>query len=139
MTQNIPNESLPRINNPAKTVDFLGHFHGDNPARFQVGDLITFKKADGWTWPIMILGIDGEDVDAMFYDGMPHRFRCAMEDLAALRVIRIEEVDEETVSMYRRLVGLDPDLEDDEREDETDHDLNEPYAGCAKDYSEEAA
>lgn len=58
----------------------------------------------------MIMEINGCDVTAVFYDGMPHRFDYSFEDIASLRIIRIEESSTETVAMYGELVGLSEEI-----------------------------
>lgn len=94
-------------NDPHKIAAYLDEvFHAENEHPFQVGDLITFRKADGTVGSVMILEMRGNEVQAIFYDGMPHRFQCSVDDLSALRIVRIEELNAETVAMYRDLVGL---------------------------------
>ncbi|MDX3976132.1 hypothetical protein [Shinella sp.] len=96
----------PLANNPQKTADFLDLFYAPNLPIFQRGDMLTFRKADGTTSIILLLAIDGEDVEAIFYDGQPHRFICHIEDVASLRVIRIEEAGDATIAMYSDWCGL---------------------------------
>lgn len=97
----------PRANDPHRTAAYLEDvFHAENEQPFQVGDLITFRKADGAVSSVMILEMRGNDVQAIFYDGMPHLFQCSIDDLTALRIVRIEETNAETVAMYREMVGL---------------------------------
>lgn len=97
----------PRANDPHKTAAYLEEvFNTANAPIFDVGDLLTFRKANGTVGSIMILNMEGEEVSAVFYDGMPHLFQCSIEDVASLRVVRIEELSAETVAMYRDLVGL---------------------------------
>ena len=102
---------LPRANNRKTIARYLAHVRGPNPARFRVGDNVTFAKMDGQNWPLLILDIRGNDFDVICYDGNPHLVRLTMADLNALRVIRIEEYGCEAVDMYRALVGLDIDHE----------------------------
>lgn len=97
---------LPHANRPATVAAFTAFVRDDNPARFRVGDSVTFDKMDPRVWPLLILGIQGKDVEAMCYDGNPHLVLIKMADLEALRVVRIEEAGCETVDMYRGLVGL---------------------------------
>ncbi|AOF90694.1 hypothetical protein [Sinorhizobium sp. RAC02] len=97
----------PHANDPHKIATFLEEvFHASDEPIYQVGDLITFRKADRTVGSIMILEINGRDVTAMFYDGLPHRFDCSFEDIASLRIVRIEDSNTETVAMYRELVGV---------------------------------
>jgi hypothetical protein len=96
----------PLANNPQKTAAFLDLFYSPNLPIFQRGDMLTFRKADGTVGIILLLAIEGEDVDAIFYDGQPHRFICHIEDVASLRVVRIEEAGDETIAMYSDWVGL---------------------------------
>lgn len=98
---------LPRANNPKTIKRYLAHVRGQNPARFRVGDNVTFVKMDGQNWPLLILDIRGNDFDVICYDGNPHLVRLTRSDLEALRVIKIEEFGCEAVDMYRALVGLD--------------------------------
>ncbi|UNK36611.1 hypothetical protein MNR02_08795 [Shinella sp. H4-D48] len=105
--QNVPNSSLKNGNNPKTIARYLAHVRGPNPARFRVGDNVTFVKMDDQNWPLLILDIRGNDFDVVCYDGNPHLVRLTMADLNALRVIRIEECGCEAVDMYRALVGLD--------------------------------
>lgn len=77
-----------------------------NPPKFQPGDVIDFEKEGGRKWPLMILGVRGSDADVMCYDGNPHLLRLKVATLEALRITKVEASDEETVTMYRRLVGL---------------------------------
>ncbi|MCW5706745.1 hypothetical protein [Shinella sp.] len=58
--------------------------------------------------------------------------------MTAIQRNQIEKAIDVLIALLDAADG-DPDIEGDEREDETDHDLNEPYAGCHADYSEEAA
>lgn len=107
MTQNAPNSPLKNGNNPKTIAAFMDFMVAPNPARFRVGDYITFVKMNPREWPLLILDIRGNDVDVICYDGNPHLVRLKRSDLDALRIIRIEEYGYETVDMYRRLVGLD--------------------------------
>lgn len=97
---------LPHANNPATIALYLAHVRGPNPARFRVGDSVTFVKMDGENWPLLILDICGNDIDVICHDGNPHLVRLTRSDLEALRVIKIEEFGCEAVDMYRGLVGL---------------------------------
>lgn len=106
MTQNVVTKPLPLANNRAVIAAYKSYLHGDNPARFRVGDQVTFEKCDEREWPLLILGIRGKQVDAICYDGMPHLVRVKMSTLNKLRVVRIQETGCETVNMYRGLVGL---------------------------------
>lgn len=102
----------PCANDPHKTAVYLDElFQAEQDPPFQVGDLITFRKADRTVSSVMILEMRGNEVQAIFYDGMPHRFQCSVDDLAALRIVRIEETNAETVAMYSDWCGLGSDLE----------------------------
>jgi hypothetical protein len=107
MIQNVVNKALPLANNPGTIAAFLEYLHSPDAPRFQVGDGVTFQKVNGRSWPLLILGIDGDDVDVICYDGNPHLVRVKMADLEVLRVVKIVEEDDGTVDMYRRLVGLE--------------------------------
>ncbi|HEY0125288.1 MAG TPA: hypothetical protein VGC14_26695 [Rhizobium sp.] len=104
------NKPLPLINNPVLTSIFMERFRTPNPAKFQVGDQITFRKLDGSQQIILILGIDGDRVGAIFYTGMPHLIHLTLADLDALRIERIDKFGVEDVNMYRRNVGLDQEV-----------------------------
>lgn len=87
---------------------FLAAWSQPNPPQFQVGDEIEFEKADGWRWIITILGrAEGGSFECMSYDGQPHFLTADEENLAALRITARGRFDEETIAMYRRLLGLD--------------------------------
>jgi hypothetical protein len=107
MIQNVVNKALPLANNPGTIAAFLEYLHSPDECRFRVGDAVTFEKESGREWPMLILGIRGEDVDLMCYDGMPHLIQAKLAELAALRVVLITEESDETVEMYRDLVGLE--------------------------------
>lgn len=106
MTRSLANKPLKRANNAKTIAAFLAHLRSPDSPRFKVGDGVTFQKVNGRSWPLLILGIDGDDVDVMCYDGNPHLVRVKMADLEALRVVRVVEESGETVEMYRKLVGL---------------------------------
>lgn len=99
------------VNNPATILGFRLHLRSKNPAKFQVGDMITFEKASGRNWPLLILDIRGNDVDVICYNGNPHLVRIKVTTLDALRIVKIEKFNTEAVDMYRALVGLDIDHE----------------------------
>lgn len=105
--RNTVTSPLKNANNRKTIAAFMDFMVAPNPARFRVGDSITFEKMDPREWPLLILDIRGNDIDAMCYDGNPHLVRLKRSDLEALRIIRIEEYGYETVDMYRALVGLD--------------------------------
>lgn len=112
MTNPQATSPLPNANNPKTIAAFRRHLRRQNPPKFQVGDVIDFEKEGDRTWPLMILGIRGNDVDVICYDGNPHLLRLKVATLEALRVMKVEANTEETVDMYRRLVGLDIDHEE---------------------------
>ncbi|KQV34445.1 MULTISPECIES: hypothetical protein [unclassified Rhizobium] len=79
------------------------------PSRFFVGDIVRFQDVEGWTHIITILGTRPCGfVDAMTYDGRAHYIGITLEEISALRVIRVERMDQEDVDMYRRQLGLAP-------------------------------
>lgn len=94
-------------NNPKTIAAFRRHLRQQNPPKFQAGDVIDFEKEGGRKWPLMILGIRGDTADVICYDGNPHLVRIKVATLEALRVTKMEASSEETVTMYRALVGLD--------------------------------
>ncbi|RLP21995.1 hypothetical protein [Mesorhizobium sp. YM1C-6-2] len=99
---------LNTLSTPSLHDKFLAAWSLPNPARFEVGDEIEFEKSDGWRWIITILGRaeDGE-FECMSYDGQPHFLTTDEETLAALRITQRGRMDEETIAMYRDLLGLD--------------------------------
>lgn len=87
----------------------LENFYSPDPARFRIGDTITYQKACGTIGIVTILGQDAEgEVDAMFFNGRGHHVQVSLDDLCDLRIVRIETMHPEDVAMYRRLLGLDP-------------------------------
>lgn len=100
------------LNNPSHTTSlnekFLAAWAQPNPPRFEVGDEIEFQKSDGLRWIITIIGRseDGE-FECMSYDGQPHFLTADEETLAALRITQRGRMDEETIAMYRDLLGMD--------------------------------
>ncbi|GAA4178873.1 hypothetical protein [Shinella granuli] len=99
--------ALRNANNPKTIAAFRRHLRCQNPPKFQPGDLVDFEKERGRKWPLMILGIRGNDVDVICYDGNPHLLRLKVATLGALRITKVEASTDETVAMYRALVGLD--------------------------------
>jgi len=97
----------PRTNDPRVQSASIQMLQQPNPVHYKAGDELTFRKADGWIWNLTILGIDGEQVDAMMYNGMPHHIPLTLGDLDRLRILSIREHDNDFVTMYRKLVGLD--------------------------------
>lgn len=82
--------------------------HAPGPARWQAGDMITFEKADGLRWIVTILGREKSgEIQMMFYTGKPFFFMTTEDELAALRIVHIDTMNDETVTMYRRMLGLD--------------------------------
>lgn len=98
-------------NNPTTIAAFRRHLRQQNPQKFQAGDVIDFEKEGGRKWPLMILGIRGDTADVICYDGNPHLLRIKVATLEALRITKVETSTEETIAMYRALVGLDIDHE----------------------------
>ena len=97
--------TLPTTRLPEK---FMAAWSLPNPPQLQVGDEIEFEKADGWHWIITILGrAEDGDYECMVYDGTPHFLTTDEETLAALRITQRGRMDEETIAMYRDLLGLD--------------------------------
>ena len=99
--------ALRNANNPKTIAAFRRHLRCQNPPKFQAGDVIDFEKEGGRKWPLMILGVRGSDADVMCYDGNPHLLRLKVATLGALRITKVEASTDETVAMYRALVGLD--------------------------------
>lgn len=57
----------PRANDARKTAVYLEEiFHAEQDPPFQVGDLITFRKADRTVSSVMILEMRGIEVQAIF-------------------------------------------------------------------------
>lgn len=93
---------------PQAMAKIAGIMAQPDPERFQSGDVIEFQKCDGWKWPVTILGRNAAgDFDAMFYTGEPWHFTATEDELAALRIVRVDVMDGESVTMYRRLLGLE--------------------------------
>ncbi|MFK3848109.1 hypothetical protein ACI2J5_01245 [Agrobacterium pusense] len=80
----------------------------DNADRFKAGDMINVTKPDGSQAWILILGIQGcGKVEAAFWIGLPQLFETTVDELARLRVIRVEKMGKADVEMYRQWVGLE--------------------------------
>lgn len=83
-------------------------FNTPDPERWQVGDEIEFVKADGGKWIVTILGREKSgELQMMFYTGQPYFFMTTEDELASLRVVRVCRMNQESVTEYRRLLGLD--------------------------------
>jgi hypothetical protein len=80
---------------------------GEDPEKFQIGDIIEFEKAGGWRWIFTILGGSASAYDLMAYDGRPHHFVGDAKFLGSLRVTNVKKMDEESITTYRRLLGLE--------------------------------
>lgn len=79
-----------------------------SPQRFQIGDVIEFVKSDGWKWTVTILGREESgEFQMMFYPGKPLFFMATEGELAALRIVRVDTMKEDTLSMYRCEAGLE--------------------------------
>jgi hypothetical protein len=82
--------------------------NGPNPSKWHVGDEIEFQKADGWKWTLTIVGVtEAGEYQAMWWDGRPHLFYIMAEGLDALRITKRRTHTEESVSMWRHLLGLE--------------------------------
>jgi len=99
---------LNTLSTPTRLEKFLAAWSQPNPTQFQVGDVVEFEKLDGWRWIVTILGRapDGS-FECMIYDGKPHFLAVDEGALAALRVVKRGRMDEETIDMYRCMLGLD--------------------------------
>jgi hypothetical protein len=75
--------------------------------KFQIGDVIEFEKADGRRWILTILGGSPAMYDLMAYDGRPHHLTGDATFLESLRITNVSRMDDETVDMYRALLGLE--------------------------------
>lgn len=107
---------LPRRLVPRRPISYVGKMYAriyeDNIARFQVGDEITFESNDRRKHHLVILGIrPGGFVDTVIHDGRSYHLITTLEDLARLRVIRVERFGLENVAMYRQMFKLDEILE----------------------------
>lgn len=99
---------LNTLSTPILHDKFLAAWSQPNPPQWQVGDELEFEKTDGWRWIITILGrsADGK-FECLVYDGKPHFLAVDEETLDGLRIIKRGRFDEETIAMYRGLLGLD--------------------------------
>ncbi|MEW9617458.1 hypothetical protein AB3G45_26980 [Shinella sp. S4-D37] len=104
--RNAVTSPLRNANNPKSIAAFRRHLRCQNPPKFQAGDVVDFEKEGGRKWPLMILGIRGDAADVICYDGNPHLVRLKVATLEALRITKVEASSEETIAMYRALVGL---------------------------------
>lgn len=107
-TRSNAREQLPRALVGRRRPAFHDVFEQQNPPKFSVGDVIKFKKADGRVWYVTILGFrTGDEIDAMYYDGLPHPFLCTVSELSNLRIIEIDTMSKQDVDMYRDCLGLE--------------------------------
>jgi len=75
---------------------------------FEPGDLIEFEDAAGSVQSILILDIRPcGHVDAAAYLGRPYHLGINLGDLLKLRVVRVERMVEENLTMYRSWVKMD--------------------------------
>ncbi|PLU03831.1 hypothetical protein [Sinorhizobium medicae] len=106
MMQSVVNESLSH-SNIASIERLLARFNGPDASLFQSGDIVTVEKASGERMCALILGDgDNDHLDAALYNGMPHYFQIGREELAAMRIVRVEQMCESDVAMYRNMLGL---------------------------------
>jgi hypothetical protein len=104
-------ETLPRSLVGRRPDTFKALFASPNADRFQVGDMVNFIKEDGRQHWLVILGLNcGGHVDAAFWDGLPNHFETTIDVLSALRILKTEKMTMEDVSMYRRWLGIDPEI-----------------------------
>lgn len=86
---------------------FLEEFTMENADRYKAGDMINVSKPDGSQAWILILGIqDCGKVEEAFCIGLPQLFETTVDELARLRVIRVEKMGQADVEIYRQWVGL---------------------------------
>ncbi len=101
-------EALPRAL-VGRRPTFLEEFAIENADRFRVGEMINVSKPDGTQAWILVLGMKPcGTVEAAFWTGLPHLFETTVDELARLRIIRVEKLGQEDIEMYRQWVGLDP-------------------------------
>lgn len=76
--------------------------------RYAVGDIIIFQKADGFIWPILLLGItENDEFEASFWNGRPNLFYILRGGLDALRIVKVERMSAKDVAAHRAMLGLD--------------------------------
>lgn len=101
-------EALPRALVGRRRPSFLEEFTMENADRFKAGDMMNVSKPDGTQAWVLILGIqDCGKVEAAFWTGLPQLFETTVDELARLRVIRVEKMEQADVEMYRQWVGLE--------------------------------
>jgi hypothetical protein len=107
-TRSNAREQLPRALVGRRRPTFLEEFTMENADRFKAGDMLNVSKPDGSQAWILILGIqDCGKVEAAFWIGLPQLFETTVDELARLRVIRVEKMGQADVEMYRQWVGLE--------------------------------
>ncbi|UXS38336.1 hypothetical protein FY150_00885 [Agrobacterium tumefaciens] len=107
-TRSTDRETLPRALVGRRQPSFLEEFTMDNADRFRVGDNINISKPDGSQAWIIILGIKAcGKVEAALWTGVPMLFETTFDELARLRVIRVEKMGKEDIAMYREWTGLE--------------------------------
>lgn len=76
--------------------------------RYLVGDVITFQKADGFVWQILLLGVtDKGEFEASFWNGRPNLLHISQERLDTLRIVKVERMEPEDVAAHRAMLAFD--------------------------------
>lgn len=102
-------EQLPRALVGRRRPSFLEDFAMENADRFKAGEMLNVAKPDGSQAWVLILGMKPcGTVEAAFWTGLPHPFETTVDELARLRVLRVEKLGQEDIEMYRQWTGLDP-------------------------------
>ena len=107
----LPRRLVPRRRMVQSLSHFVSEFYDaldNSPPRYAVGDMLEFSDNQGRSHFLTILGLKtGGSVDGMIYDGQPHYVCFRMEELAFLRVRRLDCMRLEDVAIYRNELGLD--------------------------------
>lgn len=107
----LPRRLVPRRRMVQSQSHFVSEFYDsldNSPSRYAVGDMIEFADNQGRSHFLTILGLNADgSIDGMIYDGQPHRVCIKMQDLAFLRVRRLDRMRLEDVAIYRSELGLD--------------------------------
>ena len=106
----LPRRLVPRRRMIQAQSHFVSEFYSaldNSPSRYAVGDMIEFADNQGRSHFLTILGLNaGGSIDGMIYDGQPHHVCIKMQDLAFLRVRRLDRMRLEDVAIYRNELGL---------------------------------
>lgn len=107
----LPRRLVPRRQMVQAQSHFVSDFYSaldNSPSRYAVGDMIEFADNQGRSHFLTILGLNaGGFIDGMIYDGQPHYVCFRMEELAFLRIRRLERMRLEDVAIYRNELGLE--------------------------------